>query len=361
MIVPAEKTFRVTTPTRSNAKAWAKMFEARILEPGIVSYEDAGCGKAFLKKEAIEASMHSFIGRPLILTPKLRHKKITPEQLERDARGYITEVYYNPADGWFWCKGICHDDEAKAAINRVGFCSCAYEVVKVGTGGEYHAIPYHEEILEFSGEHLAIVDSPRYEGATIRLNSKPKNTEPMNMFKWLKQAASRQNATEANTPTPAPAEVVPAAAAPAVATKENSVAEDITGDTELEIPTRENGKTAKVTLAQLVEVYNARDDGIDPNAEIEVNGKPVKFSALVEAHNAFEKKDDDDDEKKKKDKENAENAKKKENAVEAKTNFRVLIAARENGIVEDSPKLSMDDLPSRVQRGSERYGSAKTN
>lgn len=355
-------TFRVTTPTRSNAKTWARKFEARLLEPGIVSYEDSGCGKAFLTKEDIDASIHTFIGRPLILTPKLRHKRVTPADLERDARGYITETFYNPADGWFWCRGICSDDEAKAAIDRVGFCSCAYEVEQVGPGGEYHAIPYHERIVKFSGEHLAIVDRPRYEGATIRLNSKPTTTT---MIKWIKKLASRSNSAEAPAaPAAAPAAAASPAAAPAAPApdvKENSVADEISDTTEFEIPGATAGTTEKVTLGELI--ADRRHNAINPEDSLEVDGKSVPVSEIIAGYKANATKanaeDEDDDEKKKKAKENAAPAAPTAApaAPAAPKHFKVLMNARDNGFAQEGPKQAPDDLQSRCNRGANRYGT----
>lgn len=355
-------TFRVTTPTRSNARTWARKFEARLLEPGIVSYEDSGCGKAFLTKEDIDASIHTFIGRPLILTPKLKHKRVTPAELEKEARGYITETFYNPADGWFWCRGICHSDEAKDAIDSVGFCSCAYEVEKVGPGGEYHAIPYQERIVQFSGEHLAIVDRPRYEGAIIRLNSKTKKTT---MFKWIQKIASRSNSAEAPV---APAAAAPAApAAPAIApaaaepvVKEN--AQEIGADTELEIPSRENGKTEKITLGALIESHRARENGLNPEDHLEVDGNQVTVADIIAGFkanavkvNAEAEESDEEKEKKKKAKENAAPA--PTPAADAPKHFKVLMNARDNGFTAEGPKAEPDDMLSRCNRGSSRYGS----
>jgi hypothetical protein len=123
---PEVASYRVTTAFRGNAKTWANMFEARMLEPGIVSYEDVGFGKSFLTREAIERSMNSFVGRPLILSDDTRrkpHKKITPEQLEKEAKGYISSWFWGP-DGWAWARGVVFDDKAKDAIKRIGLCSC---------------------------------------------------------------------------------------------------------------------------------------------------------------------------------------------------------------------------------------------
>lgn len=357
-------TFRVTIPTRSNARTWARKFEARLLEPGIVSYEDSGCGKAFLTKEDIDASIHTFIGRPLILTPKLRHKRVSPADLEKEARGYITETFYNPADGWFWCRGICHSDEAKDAIDSVGFCSCAYEVEQVGPGGEYHAIPYQERIVKFSGEHLAIVDRPRYEGATIRLNSKTKKNT---MFKWIKKIASRSNAAEAPV---APAAAAPAApAAPANAPAAESVvkenAHEIGADTELEIPSRENGKTEKITLGALIDSHRERENGLNAEDHLEVDGKQVSVADIIAGYKANATKvnadDDDEEEKKKKAKENSTPAPAAPAtpAAEAPKHFKVLMNARDNAHAfgSEGPKAEPDDMLSRCNRGANRYGT----
>ncbi len=350
--------YRVTTPDRHNAKAWARKFEARLLEPGIISYEDMGCGKAYLTRESIAASADTFVGRPLILTPKLRHKKVTPKDLEENARGYISETFWG-TDGWLWCRGIVHDDEAKDAINRVGFCSCAYEVTKAGTGGEYHAIPYHEEILSFSGEHLAIVDKPRYEGAKIRLNSKTKTN--IITFKWIKKLASRLNSTEAPAATAAAA---PAAEAkPATETKENAVAEEITGETELEIPTRENGKTEKVSVEKLVEAYNARNDGLGAEDTLEVDGKAVTVSAIIAGYKANAMPSETAEEKTKREnaeKEKDEEMKNKKNGKAPVSHFKVLLNARNAPVLENAgPAVGPDDIVSRVNRGADRYGSVK--
>lgn len=372
MSITTANAYRVTTPIRSNAKTWAKKFSARMLEPGIVSYEDQGCGKAFITKETIERSMESFIGCPLILTPKLRHKKVTPKDLEKEARGYITGWHY-AEDGWFWVDGICHDDDAKEAINRVGLCSCAYEVTKVGTGGDYHAIPYDEEILAFSGEHLAIVDKPRYGGATIRLNSKNNTTMIIPSFKWIRNkiAGSRQNSTEPTAAEKAASDKIAAdKLAEETKSRENSApagaVEDISGDTEIEIPTAE-GKTAKVAISKLVDAYNSMSDTVTETDSVEIDGKPVTVGDLVKAYKANSFPPTDEDEKKKKERENAEEKEKKdaeekkgrENAAPAKpvgTNFRVLMNARNQGEVLENSGGKPDDLMSRVERGNASYG-----
>ena len=348
--------FRIVNAQRLNAKTWANKFRARILLPGLVSYEDQGCGLALLSHESIANSVNTFIGRPLILTPKLSHKRVDPESMEREAKGYIASVFFDSSDGWWYVEGVVFDDKAKDAINKVGLVSCAYKVTKTGLGGERNAIKYHEEILQFSGEHLAIVDNPRYEGATIRLNSKqPTTNTTMSLFKfWTKKPASSEGA-------PAAAEVVKENAVAAVVPAAPATATDISADSEIELTGGE-----KVTIGELIAAReNSKADGIEGEKEFVVNGKAVKLNDLVAAYN---KCNADDEEKAKK----KEEEKSKENSAPAavapevvqaaapkKDFFRILTnASVENSVVQDGVKLSAGSMAERLEKGKSSYGSA---
>lgn len=362
--------------TKQNAKTWANQFRARILEPGIVSYEDQDCGKALLKKETLDRCIHSFVGRPLILArdgmnrPTFTHAKVSPATLEKMADGYISNVEYDPVDGWWYAVGTVHNEEAKQAIKEVGYVSCAYDVLDVGPGGSYHNIPYHEEITAFEGEHLAIVANPRYEHATIRLNAK---TKPIKrMFKWIKNMLpSKQEAGEQ---------------------KQNSVESgEIPEGAALEV----DGKP--VPVADLVKTHqrvnSVTGEEIDGASEIEVNGERVTLDTLIASHQKLNAKKNEVDEKKEEKKENASDEKKdeekkenasevkedkeekkenatdekkeekdgKENAVAPRT-FKVnrkagpISEARENGITVETSGRAPDTIATRLQRGVDRYG-----
>lgn len=346
MIVTDIHSFRIVSDVRQNAKTWANRFDAKMLLAGLVSYEDCGCGKALLSHDTIKTHCESFVGRPLILTDRLNHKKVTPDTMEREASGYIERVYFDDSDGWWHCAGIVFNDKAKDAINKVGLVSCAYEVLKTGEGGERNAIKYDEEILSFSGQHLAIVSNPRYEGATIRLNSKQPTNTNMSLFKfWQKKApaASVEGQTTEG------------------ATKENAVTPlDISPESEIELA---DGK--KATVAQLVEAYNAKPkDGMDGEEEVVINGKPVKMNDLVAAYN---KQSSDEEAKTKENARLADEAaataaaaelaaKEKQNAKPTPNFFRILTTARENSIISDGEKLSAGTIEERLATGKERYG-----
>lgn len=356
---------------KQNAKSWASKFRARLLEPGIVSYEDQDCGKALVRKETIDRDIHTFIGRPLILArdgmnrPTFTHARVRPATLEKMADGYISGVEYDPVDGWWYAVGTVHNDEAKQAIKQVGLVSCAYDVKGLGGGGDYHNIPYHEEITAFEGEHLAIVAHPRYEDATIRLNAKS-NKKNNIMLKWIKKLLPSK--TEGGEQ------------------KQNDVQ---TGEVPEGAALEIDG--AHVPMADVVEGYRANGktaQELDGASEIEVAGKPVSINELIASHqklNAMvdeekKKKDnaaDEDEEKKKKDnaaddedkdkeKKNKKNAEEEDDEdKKAKKNAKRFVVnskpgpisqAREAGILVEVSNSAPETHEARAQRGRDRYG-----
>ena len=307
--------------TRQNAKVAGNRFTSRFIEPGLISYEDHGGDKELLTKETLDTFTATFVGKPLIV----RHNGKTTE-------GTITRVWWNPEDAWFWCEGDVQGTDGRQRINEGWSVSCGYHITDTDeSGGEWHAMPYARRILAFEGEHLALVENPRYEGASIRLNEKsPKHGAQMNVFKLIKKmlpGAAAGDATNPDTGKPA----------------------DVSGESEVEID------GANIRLNDLVELHRKAGKGeIAGDTMVEVAGKPVKFSDLVAGFRANEAKDekakkDEDDEKKKKDderknaadeddkkkkdkeKEEADEKAKRDNAKIAGSNsFRVLANARNN-------------------------------
>lgn len=153
-----------------NEKTWPTLYDVRVLEKGIVSYEDAGAGIALLDQEAVTKIMNGCIGKPVI---SRIHKDITPENYKEHAVGYITKWWYDKEDGWAWCSFLVTDDKTKEDIEKNFSVSCAYDVLKsTGTGGDWHSIHYDEQILDGAFQHLCIVDTPRYESAGVPVENR---------------------------------------------------------------------------------------------------------------------------------------------------------------------------------------------
>lgn len=260
-----------------NSKSWARPFSARLLQAGLVSYKDQNRGVSLLRHETIAKHISSFVGRPVVVCPvdnsgsRFKHQKLTPENMKAMGHGYVTEVYFNSEDGWWWCNGVVDTEEAQRAIQKVGRCSCSYLGNSVASPGKLNDVPYDNEVVDFSGRHLAVVHNPRYEDARIFLNSKT-NMNLLKLF-WKKPAAPAADVTKT------------AAEIAAGKLHENGLTE-IAAETKITILDNA-GKEVEVTVGELAEVFNARGT-IDPETEVEVaEGKRVAVKTLIESHNSL--------------------------------------------------------------------------
>ena len=145
---------------------------------GLVDYSDVDDGRYLLKKETIDKMLSTLEGRPVIMG----HQKVTEDNIDDLAVGYVLGGRFNPETGQYDCKIIVKDTEIVNAIksgnNKV---SSAYEPTEYGEGGTYSGLSYDAEILNGVFTHLAIVDSPRYTDAKILTN----NFGGQKMFKRL--------------------------------------------------------------------------------------------------------------------------------------------------------------------------------
>ena len=349
-----------TLPIVQNAADWPNKFKARFIEPGVISYEDIKNGRAFLSKQTLERDIQSFVGKPLVI----RHNSKSvengepvgdpkPENLRQTARGYISNVYCDPTDGFYYAEGVCFDDEAKKLIRSGWKVSCCYAPKGPrGPGGKRNGVAYDYETRGFSGEHLAIepADKVRYEAANIVLNAKTNSTT---MFKLFAKKPAAAGPTAADEAAAAQKKIDDAAAEAAKIENAKTAAEamEITAETPIEID------GAQVPLSDVVAGYkaslveNAISD-IDPETEIEyAEGKKAKMGVMC-AHyrNAMEKEE--------KEKEEIENSKKKaKNSTPGHfirlTSAAATAASRQTEI---GSKVSTNSREARIARGNARWG-----
>ncbi len=161
---------KIIRKQNSRTSTKSKEFTCQFWEPGIVSYEDSGLGKALLRKEVMDAIAPDFVGKPVII----EHQDGTPDELFKNgtAVGKITAVRWNGETGWYDCDFTAETDEAADKIENEGWSvSCAFDSNDNGAGGQYHAIDYQFEIMGGNAIHLALVPNPRYEDSKIFTNS----------------------------------------------------------------------------------------------------------------------------------------------------------------------------------------------
>lgn len=150
-----------------NTGGKGRYFKSRFLQPGLVKYSFGVC---VLSKETIDKFAQDFVGCPVIIN----HKDVTNESAKNDRVGVISRVWFDETDGWFWCEGVIFDEKAISLIESGYNVSCQYEITEYSnntTNALHNGNPYDKVILNGKPEHLAIVETPRYENAMIAVNA----------------------------------------------------------------------------------------------------------------------------------------------------------------------------------------------
>jgi len=168
-------------------------FVSRFMEAGLASYQKQGGKMILVRKEALDRFANSMVGCPVII----EHADVTDDNVKDLAVGYVSRVWFNEADGWYYCEGIVHGDDVETLIEEKNWSvSCGYIVTeKDAKGGIYHDIDYDEEVLNGDFEHLAIVPNPRYREANIVLNSSERK-DMLNIFNRKKVRNSEKENEE---------------------------------------------------------------------------------------------------------------------------------------------------------------------
>ena len=148
------------------AKGKGRHFQSRFIEAGLAHYEQFG--DVLITKETLDKFIFSMVGCPVII----KHKDITEENADKERVGVVSKVWYNELDGWYWCEGIIWDKQAIDLVKNQGWSvSCTYDFESDFKKGTYHGKDYDMEFTGGEFLHLALVPNPRYERATIVMNS----------------------------------------------------------------------------------------------------------------------------------------------------------------------------------------------
>lgn len=258
-------------------------------------------GTLLLRKETIDNMVPSFIDKPVVI----KHKEVTPGNFVDLAVGYIKNIYFNSVDGWYYADCLITHDEGHQLINDGCGTSCAYKVNQIISGGKYHNIDYKGEIVAGVGEHLALVDNPRYEECQMLVNDRPAFLYNEKTFLNRIKHQQEDNGMKFNF----------------FGKKDDK---GFKGDTLVDLG---NGKKAK--LADIIAFQNSLEEKheIEGDQEIELaNGKKIKLadavSAFVAQNKSTDEKEESDEDKAKKKQEGKEGddeaVKKAENAMKFK-------------------------------------------
>jgi hypothetical protein len=143
-----------------NAKQMPRIFYAKHMQPGLAEYSNE---RILVDTDALKSMIPSFVGKPVYIN----HQAVDLEKLKENAAGYVTDSFYNEADGWAWVKMLAIDDELYQAISNGWSVSNAYIPTTHSPGGTQHNVAYNRKINTAEFTHLAVVQNPRYEQACI--------------------------------------------------------------------------------------------------------------------------------------------------------------------------------------------------
>lgn len=153
----------------SNDIAPGEIFYGLHMVPGIAEYAEqkdaqGNSLRIFIGEETIKNMDPTFAGRPVYV----HHVDgVDKNTVRTDADGWVSESFYNKADGKHWVKFVMVSEAGKLAIRNGWKLSNAYHMKEMAGGGRWHGVDFSKEVMRGEYEHLAIVPNPRYEESVI--------------------------------------------------------------------------------------------------------------------------------------------------------------------------------------------------
>lgn len=305
----------------SNAKQEPRIYYARHIAPGVCGYEDE---TVFLAEDALRKMDSTFAGKPVYVN----HQKVNLENLQKEADGYVVESFYLPEDGQHWAKIIVVSDKGHEAVGKGWAVSNAYIPDAFGAGGEWHNLPYNREITDAHYTHLAIVENPRYEEATIMTpeDFKTYKESKREQLKQLENSKTKEGEKRMNWKL--------------FEKKEVANSEDIAN----KVVELSNGST--VSIGEMInaveeDLKKEKKDKCNDTLEevVKVNGEDMKVGDLVKAYEKTAKKNEDEEDKEKKDAEDKDEDKKEDKK-----------ASKKNESEEDKEKKDSEDEDKKEEK-----------
>ena len=150
---------------------FAKRFFALHICEGVANYPELG-KLILIREEALRRMDPTFSGRVVKFDGP--HFQVgDSKEMDRAENkgalgdGVVVKSFPNESDGRHWLEFLVWDKDALSAIEQGIGVSNAYLMGAMAPGGEYHALPYDEEVMDGVYDHLLITDSPRYEESKI--------------------------------------------------------------------------------------------------------------------------------------------------------------------------------------------------
>lgn len=361
--------------------------------PGVAEYQEPGKEpyRVFLNEDTLRSMDRSFEGRPVYVM----HVDGVDDDIDvvrQEADGWVTQSFFNEADGKHWVKFIVVSERGERAIKQGMRLSNCYVPASFGKGGLWNGVSYDKEITGGEYEHLAIVPNPRYEESVIltpdqfkayneekkielvRLANEEKETRPMALKLWNRSAEKDFAVLLAKVVS------LPKSG------KEFTIEQLANDRDDLEDPKakrKANGdhlveyNGTSMTLNELMAKHKAVCDELEgmKKANAEKDDEEKKENDDMEGDDSMDNEDDEDmdeDDKKKKENEDdadADAAKKAEKAEKAKNELEAAAAKKAEAKAkaarlrnagptnEPEETATVEFSEDRVARGKAKYGS----
>jgi Uncharacterized protein conserved in bacteria (DUF2213) len=162
-------------------EGWPREVDLKFIVPGLVRYEDLKTsdggsqpGDILVDKDFLDKIASTLKGKPIV---NWDHRYVDPKEFDKGTvQGIVTgEAYFDASDGWYHAPGLVWNKQTLQNIERGFSISCAYQPTAWDqTPGTLNKVPYLAKLKDGYYTHIAVVDSPRYEGATIELRNSNK-------------------------------------------------------------------------------------------------------------------------------------------------------------------------------------------
>lgn len=332
--------------------------------PGVAEYRE-GKGatpyRVFLNEQTLREMDPTFQGRP-VFVQHVDEVDSDVENLRGEADGWVTESFYNQADGKHWVKFITLTEKAERAIKSGWRLSNCYIPKAFGQRGVWNGVDFDKEITKGEYEHLAIVPNPRYEESIIL---DPEEFKKYNHDKLEEIKKFTNNAENTSM-----------AFSFFKKTKvENSL--DIEGTSVLMPKSKKEVLISKlINDADEMELKKDEPRLVNMKDLIELEGKKITIEEMVSLYNKANEKcenededsssDDDEDPAMQNEEDEEEKkriAKAKEEEEEAKANKKKNAKEKAEKLKNAGPSTVMENVAvvetsmEKVARGKARYGS----
>lgn len=347
---------------------------------GVAEYQDKETNggqpyRILIMENAVKQMDATFAGCPVFV----RHVNEVPSDVRAKADGWVTESFFNKADGRHWCKFVIVSEAGlDAIVNKKWKLSNAYRPKLMNGGGRWHNVDYAREVMAGEYEHLAIVPNPRYEESIILTPEEFKSYNSQKEAELLRLANSKETPSMLNlfkrTKVENASDLETTVVELPKSKQQLSIVELVNAHEE----TQDKLKAAEEKIANMAQLMASMD------AKVKVGDKEMSVGELCNAYNdlmaknaaapvekkegedADKKENGDDEEKKKKDEEAAKQnakdaedaaAKAKEAAAKQKDADLKHFESLKNAVAQSKANPVVELTSTQVARGKSRYGS----